>query len=133
MKKYNPATINQNRYILLIDWNVETGRGITTLTLDAQTLRAAKKEVESQRHQKGWYLAQILERQNDVGVVDVDTPDDYQWLYRPVLEYRSSEWNDATHIDWSGVVVTWHEQYKVRTAEITNDAAQVAHMLGCAE
>lgn len=133
MKKGNPATINQNRYRLLIDWNGETGRGITTISLSAQTLRAAKKEVETQRHQKGWYLAEILERQNDVGVVDVDTPDDYQWLYRPVLEYRSGEWNDATHIDWSGDVVTWHEKYKVYTNELTSDAAQVARMLGCAE
>lgn len=132
MKNYDPATINKNRYILLIDWNIETGRGITTMTLDAETLRAAQKEVENQNHKKGWYLAQILERQNDVGVIDVDTPDDYQWLYRPVLERRADGWHIQNN-DWSGVVVTWHEQYKVRTAEITNDAAQVAHMMGCAE
>lgn len=132
MKKYDPTTINHNRYILLIDWNVETGRGITTITLDAQTLRGAQKEVESQNHQKGWYLAQILERQNDVGVIDVDAPDEYQWLYRPVLERRADGWHMQNN-DWSGVVVRWNDRHKVRTAEITCDADQVAHMLGCAE
>ena len=136
MKKINPATINHNRYRLLIDWRTELNPGISTVTLNAQTLRAAKKEVETMVCE-GWYLAQILERQNDVGVVDVDTPDDYQWLYRPVLEYRMSDheysWHDATDIDWSGDVVTWHSKYKVWTTDLTSNAPMVAHMFGCAE
>ena len=79
-----------------------------------------------------WYLADILERQNDVGVIDVDTPDGYQWLYRPVLELRQGAWHIQMD-DWSGEVVTWHDKLKVWTRDTISDAAQVAHMMGCAE
>ncbi len=132
MKKLNPATINHNRYRLLIDWRTDLNPGIATITLDADTLRAAKKEVLKQVC-KDWYLARILERQNDVGVIDVDTPDEYQWLYRPVLEYRQGEWHDATTDDWSGDMVTYYAKYKVWGNELTCDAAKDAQRLGIAE
>ena len=131
MKKHNTATLNQCRSRLMIDWRSQINPGISTVALKAQTLREAKKEVESMVCD-GWYLADILERQNDVGVVDVDTPDEYQWLYRPVLELRQGGWHIQVD-DWSGEVVTWHEKYKVWTNELTSDAAKVAHTLGIAE
>lgn len=71
MKKVNPATINNNRYRLLIDWRTDLNPGIATITLEADTLRAAKKEVLMMVC-KDWYLARILECQNDVGVVNRD-------------------------------------------------------------
>ena len=132
MKKLNPATINHNRYRLLIDWRTDMNPGIATVTLNADTLRAAKREVLGMVC-KDWYLARILERQNDVGVIDVDTPDEYRWLYRPVLEYRQGEWHDATTDDWSGDMVTYYAKYKVWGNELTCDAAKDAHILGCAE